>query len=279
MGVKATDIESDEIVCSPTDEQLTLYTNKMHDTLAAFTYTLVECGWINIVYNGREIALNKGDLYVYSPGYQVTIVSCSADYRGICLMADEGMTFDIPTVRNILRTTPLPITWWKEPVMRLGKESQDRIRRRMQEVIACQSSFHSLRDDVLRSLYTIFLLDLADIMEYTTANYKISERTTGLFVGFMRLLPKHFVEHHDIGFYANSLYITTTHLSRIVKQVSGRTVCSYINQLLACEASWLLTSTTMSVSQIAARLHFASTASFDKFFMRMRGKSPKELRR
>ena len=31
----------------------------------------------------------------------------------------------------------------------------------------------------------------------------------------------HFEEHHDIGFYASELCITTTYLSRVVRQVSG----------------------------------------------------------
>jgi hypothetical protein len=38
---------------------------------------------------------------------------------------------------------------------------------------------------------------------------------------FPYLLPRHFIEHHDIGFYAFELCITTTYLSRIVRQVSG----------------------------------------------------------
>lgn len=65
----------------------------------------------------------------------------------------------------------------------------------------------------------------------------------------------------------------------IVKQLSGRTVGDYINQLLIMEAAYLLTTSSFTISQISNRLHFADTASFSKFFLRMRGMSPKGYRK
>ena len=149
----------------------------------------------------------------------------------------------------------------------------------MQEVIVYLGSQHRFFDEALRSLYTLFLLDLRDMMEQTIVSHQHSERTTNLFVGFIRLLPRHFMEHHDIGFYADELNITTTHLSRIVRQLTGRTVVDYINQMLLMEAMWLLQTTTLSLDAIAERLHFANQSSFGKFFRRMKGTSPKHYRK
>ena len=74
------------------------------------------------------------------------------------------------------------------------------------------------------------------------------------------------------------LCITTTHLSRIVRQVTGRTVVDYVNQMLLMEASWLLQTTDLPLAVIAERLHFADQSSFGKFFRRMKGVSPKAYR-
>lgn len=92
------------------------------------------------------------------------------------------------------------------------------------------------------------------------------------------MLPQHFIEHRDIAFYAFRLCITTTYLSRIVRQVSGRTVADYIDQMLLMEAAWLLQTTTLTVAQIADRLHFADTTTFARFFKRLKGCTPKEYR-
>jgi len=64
----------------------------------------------------------------------------------------------------------------------------------------------------------------------------------------------------------------------VVKQLTRRTVVDYINQLLAMEAAFLLATTSFTVSEIADRLHFADTASFSKFFLRMKGMSPRDFR-
>ena len=278
LGVDNADIPSDELACNETDTELTFYTNEMSDTLAAYTYTLVERGWLNLIYNGRSLTLERGDLYIYSPGFQVTIVSGSEDYRGICLLADEGMTLQMPTIRDIIRTAYLPIAEWGQPVIHIPDDSFNRLRHRMHEISDYLRSSHRFRDEVLRTLYTLFLLDLTDIQERTISSHQYSERTTELFISFIRQLPKHFIAHHDIGFYASELCITTTHLSRIVRQITGRTVIDYINQMLLMEATFLLQTTDLPLAAIAGRLNFASQSSFSKFFLRLKGINPKQFR-
>lgn len=132
---------------------------------------------------------------------------------------------------------------------------------------------------MLRLLYSAFLLDLIDIQQRSVKPRHLSERAEELFLDFLRLLPKNFVEHRNIGFYAGKLCVTTIYLSRIVRQTTGRTVLDFINQILAVEASWLLQHTNKTVVQIAENLHFADHASFSRFFKRMKGTSPKDFRR
>lgn len=109
FGAKADEIVSDELVCVETNTETTFYTNRMQDTLAAYTYTLVEQGTLTLNYNGRLLTLHRGDIYIYSPGFQITIVSGSPDYHALCLMADENMTLTTPAIRNIIRAAYLPI--------------------------------------------------------------------------------------------------------------------------------------------------------------------------
>ena len=82
-----------------------------------------------------------------------------------------------------------------------------------------------------------------------------------------------------MGFYASQLCITPRYLSQIVRDVSGRTVVDYINQMLLTEASYMLLQTSLPIAQIADRLHFSETASFTRFFTRMKGVNPREYRK
>ena len=193
-------------------------------------------------------------------------------------MADEGMTLEVPAIRDIIRTAYLPVAEWGKPVIHIPEESFDRLWNRMKEVIEYQFSSHRFKAEALRTLYTLFLLDLTDIQEKAVTIHKYGERATDLFIGFMRLLPQHFLSHHDIGFYASQLCITPTHLSRVVRQITGRTVVDYINQMLSMEASYLLQSTDLPIAVIADQLHFSDQAAFSKFFSRMKGVTPKKYR-
>ena len=128
-------------------------------------------------------------------------------------------------------------------------------------------------------LYSIFLLDLQNAQNSAIVHRQTPQRVEEIFIGFIRLLPLHFVEHHDIPFYASKLHITPVYLSRVVRQVSGRTVIDYINQMLLMEATFLLQTSKLSITQIADHLHFADTPSFSKFFLRMKGMTPREYRK
>ena len=133
-------------------------------------------------------------------------------------------------------------------------------------------------NDMLNMLLSIFILNLHDSLKWMPQIHRTTKRDEEIFIAFYTLLRKNFTEQHHIGFYANHLNMTTTHLSRIVKSVTGRTVVSYIDQMLTMEATWLLITTNLTVSQIADRLHFATASSFDKFYTRMKGISPMQMR-
>lgn len=267
-----------KMMCIETDAAITFLTNETQGFLAAYTFTLVTEGWLTIVYNGMEINLQADDLLIYSPGMSTGIIAASENYRALCLLADEHVTLETPVVRNLVNIAYIPIVQLHEPKLSLPHATALHMAEKMREVIAYLHSDHLYKKEILRMLYAIFLLDMQNAQQKSGVQRKISQRVEEIFIGFIRLLPQHFAEHHDIAFYANKLHITPVYLSRVVRQVAGRTVIDYINQMLLMEASFLLRTSTMSISQIADYLHFADTPSFSKFFSRLKGQSPREYR-
>ncbi|MBR5086517.1 MAG: AraC family transcriptional regulator, partial [Muribaculaceae bacterium] len=136
----------------------------------------------------------------------------------------------------------------------------------------------SLKNEILEMLYSVFIDDLISIQAFEKTRLSITKQSEEIFISFYVLLQKNYIEHHNIGFYADALNITTTYLSRIVKSLSGRTVVGCIDEMLAVEAVWLLKSTSLTVAQIADRLNFSTSAAFNKFFKRMRGCNPLSVR-
>ena len=267
-----------KMYCMETDAAKTFRTNETQGFLSAYTFTLVTEGWIQFLCNGRMLTLQADDLYFYSPGLSVNIVSVSENYRAICLMVDEHTTIEMPTVRDLVNIAYQPIVQLHEPKVALSHQTAHHLAARMCEIIVYLHSDHIYKQEVLRMLYAVFLLDVQNAQQQSFSHHRMPQRVEEIFIGFIRLLPSHFAEHHDITFYADQLHITPVYLSRVVRQVTNRTVIDYINQMLLTEASFLLHTSSMSITQIADRLNFADTPSFSKFFSRLKGMSPRQYR-
>jgi AraC-like DNA-binding protein len=265
--------------CFETDAAKILRSNLQRGFVSCFAFMVVDKGWMTIHYNGRELTFYPNDLYIYSPGLPVDVIATSEDFYGYCLMADEHVTIEAPSVHDLLHLAYLPIVQLHEPKQTLASDAAQHLIMKMREIIGYIHSDHIYKGEVLRMLYAVFLLDLQNAQNSAIVHRQTPQRVEEIFIGFIRLLPRFFVEHHDIPFYADQLHISTVYLSRVVRQVTGRTVVDYVNQMLLMEASFLLQTSQLSISQIAEHLHFADTPSFSKFFSRLKGISPKEYRK
>ncbi len=254
-----------QICCLDTDAEMTYRTNETQGNIFCYSFTLVLRGSLTLIYGGSRLTFQPDDLYIYSPGLTVTILSVSDDYQGICLLADEGITLSLPVVHTLVRQASFPIVDVGEPRVTLPNGTARQMETHMRQM--------------MQTLYSAFLLDLLSARQRLAVSPHFSPRINDIFTSFMRLLPQFFIEHHDIPFYAAKLNITPIYLSRIVRQVTGRTVLAYINQYLLMEAAFLLRTTDLTVAQIADRLHFADAASFTKFFTRLKGISPRDYRK
>lgn len=96
---------------------------------------------------------------------------------------------------------------------------------------------------------------------------------------FMKLVWQHVAVEHQIDFYADKLCISTKHLSRLVKEVLGKTPHEVICDELIKRATERLDDESIPVSLIAEELHFSDQAAFCKFFKKHHAVSPMEYRR
>lgn len=278
-GKKPTEDWDGLFMCVEMDVERAYLTNTTQGMMSCYTFNLITKGWITILYNGQELTLLPNTLYTYTPGQAITVLSASQDMHGYCLLAEESLTLETSTFRNIIRAVYLPITTLNEPAVLLSHDDASHLKELMLLIIDYFHSTHLYKQESLRLLYSLFLLDTLHAQEKAVACHRqLPKRTEEIFLSFMRLLSQHFTEHHDIPFYASSLNITPTYLSRIVREITGRTVIDYINQLLIMEAIFLLRTSSLNIAQITERLHFADPATFSKFFSRMKGISPKKYR-
>lgn len=96
---------------------------------------------------------------------------------------------------------------------------------------------------------------------------------------FLHLVQRHYKEERGLDFYANKLFLTPKHLSKVVKETSGTSASDWIDNHVILEAKALLKTTDMTVQQISDRLNFPSQSFFGKYFKRLEGISPSEYKK
>ena len=92
------------------------------------------------------------------------------------------------------------------------------------------------------------------------------------------LVAQHFRATREVSFYAEQLCITTTYLYKLTHRRWNLSPKELIDQQTICEIKTLLSSTDMSVKEIAAMLHFEDTPYMCRYFRRRTGLSPTEYR-
>ena len=95
---------------------------------------------------------------------------------------------------------------------------------------------------------------------------------------FLSLVQQNFKKERFLEYYATKLDVTTKHLSRIVKSVTGFTGVEWIDRYVVLEAKVLLKSTNLTIQQIADELNFSSQSLFGKYFKKHTGLTPKDFR-
>ena len=99
----------------------------------------------------------------------------------------------------------------------------------------------------------------------TSEPYDYSHKEN-VFKIFLHLAANNFRQYRQINYYADRLCITNTYLSRIVREVSGKTVNYYLTQMVYDEACRLLTTTDKPLGEIAFDLNFKDQSAFSNFF-------------
>ena len=77
---------------------------------------------------------------------------------------------------------------------------------------------------------------------------------------------------------ARDIGLTPTSFSRFFRRETGRTFTAFVQELRISEACRLLTETELGVATIAYQVGFRSLAHFNKVFLRLKGRTPRQWR-
>lgn len=161
-----------------------------------------------------------------------------------------------------------------------GKESE-LIQKAFVNIIEVNGISSREKDQLLRDYIHILLLLIRDCYKarYTVYIKEKATRAVRITNDYKHLVEKNFKEMHEVQQYANLLNISPKHLADVVKSTTGHPPHEMIYNMLVREAKALLTSTDMTVAEVAYELNFDDQSHFSHFIKRKTGHTPLELRR
>ncbi len=109
---------------------------------------------------------------------------------------------------------------------------------------------------------------------YAVENDTRQYRPADIYNELMTLLAAHYREAHDVAFYADKLAITPRYLNAVTRRMVDKSSKEVISGYLLREALALLTTSRLTIGEVAARLGFSSPASFTKWFTANEGAPP-----
>jgi AraC family transcriptional regulator, transcriptional activator of pobA len=95
---------------------------------------------------------------------------------------------------------------------------------------------------------------------------------------FNELIEKHYSNQRSVSFYANRLHTHPYHLNALVKQYTGLTAKETVLNHIVLEAKVLLTSTSLTIKEIAYKLGFDHPEHFSSIFKKIQKITPTRYR-
>lgn len=244
-----------------------------------FSFILVKKGTAVFSLNYREQKVAEGDLLLFWPSLFVSLTRQSDDFTAQHLLCERSLFERLLASRPEYQRYSLFFCQTEYPVVHLNNEQMQSIDSCMQQITRCILHPGSYQEDILHHLlHTCLLLTLEQLETLTAAHSTVPNHTEVLFQQFISLLIQHYKEEHGIEFYARQLAISTTYLSRIIRQVTHKTAGYFITGLLYAEACRMLIHSDLTIQSIADKLHFSDQSAFGKFFKANAGVSPLRYR-
>lgn len=227
-----------------------------------------------------EHRLSKGELLVILPGQTVALKDKSEDFLMNYFIVSQDLINDVLT--GISRLSPLFfIHMRKKHQYQLIDSEIERFKSYFKLINArIKPVDHIFEREYILNVLRLFYLDLYNNYKNTLLLRKTTSDSNkeNLAYNFFLLIMEHYRENREVAFYAEKLFITPKYLSRVIKEISGRSAKDWIVEYTILEIKSLLHDLSLNIQEIAIKTNFSNQASLGRFFRKHIGMSPSQYR-
>lgn len=251
-------------------------------------YLVVFCtgGSLCLDINLHSYEITPHSMAIIVPGYILRVSKvdpASLDDLGFVVLAlshdfASSVRFDFVRLFNeSMRILDNPIFTLKGDDLRIAEDYH----RLAQRIVASQASN---KREALVPLLASFCYSMGSAWEKqldkadSTPASKNATRLKLVFEHFLRLVSEYHDRERNVSFYADRMGFTPKYLSKLIKEVSGRSAPEWIDSFVILEAKNMLKYSDCTIKEIVFRLNFPNQSVFYKYFKAHTGMTPSEYR-
>lgn len=235
-------------------------------------------GHARVGINLKDYYLKRNDLAIIMPDQIVQFQEKSDDFSGIFFILSKEFIDEIAV--NLEKVLPIFFYIKDHPSTALYDQEVASIMKYhsfLREKVKDKENVY--RKEITKNLLRALVFEIYNIFEEHLPPKRFQSRKEELFESFLMSVSKNFQKERSVTFYAESLYLTPKHLSRVIKEISGRSAGEWIEEQVILEAKARLKSSLLTVQEIADQLGFPNQSFFGKYFKQHTGMSPSEYRK
>lgn len=239
-------------------------------------FLLCLSGESEVVVDLKRYKLKRWDIIVVLPYTVLQLLNSSNNFDGVIM----GTGLDLFAKIDIKNRVDYFTRIKENPCISLTVEEGEKILaiynfyERMQG-----DSKHPFRDDIDESIFRVIFYETAAIYTRRSAiTEQQCSRDNIIFNLFISHLFNNYKEHRELAFYAQLQNITPSHLSRVVKRVSGQNASNWIINYTILNIKVMLQDINISIYAIVDEFNFPNSSFFSQYFKKYCGVSPSKYR-
>lgn len=248
----------------------------------SYAFILVIHGVLKIQLNLLSYAIQGGEMIAVKPHTVFHILEMSPDLE----LAGVSFTVDFilkSSFKNMKLNDLDFFTANSIPKLRLSNQEKEVsiiLSKLLAQHNTAQASEISFREEIINHTFSLLLYHYGSLFKKKYPNLEADlSSQEALTLRFFQTLKENFIKERSVQFYADTLCLTSGYLSKVLKEVSGKSAQQLIGDTVIMEAKILLENPALTISQIAYALQFSDQSFFGKYFKRNTGFSPSQFRK
>lgn len=230
--------------------------------------------------NQKAQHVKAGEALILTEGQVVDSIIMSDDCEGMGLLISYSFLNEI--VKDVENISTLFLLARRHPVFKLTPgEVESTLEYAAMIEKRIKGNNYRFRKDVVRMLILTMIYDLGNAFYRILgrSNNDYTTRAEQLFIEFIHLVERNFIDQRRVRWYAEKMGITPKYLSETVRMVSQRTPNDWIERYVTMEIKNQLRKTNKKISEIAEYMHFTNQSFLGKYFKDNVGISPSDYRK